>query len=131
MIFQRHAILLFLFLFCCFNSITFVEAINTTSCINKLLFSSKEWVACRTDFNVDILNCRTCFNDITANASNFCQFVLWVDSLSHNNYSYFLARQCRKPGQHYMQKFFKRRKRCIIPLPLTIKPLPQDILLLY
>ena len=74
--------LLFLFL-CSFDAVALVKAIDASCCIDKLLFAGKERVACRADFNVDILHCRTCFDDVTANAGNLRQLVLWMNVFSH------------------------------------------------
>gem|GEM_PF-5339805 len=43
------------FLFCFLNTVTLIEALDTTGCINQLLFARKERVACRTNFNMNIL----------------------------------------------------------------------------
>ena len=40
-------------------------------------------LALRTNFNLDILLCRTSMDNITASASNCCFLILWVNSFSH------------------------------------------------
>lgn len=39
------------------NLKSFIKSLNTTSCINQLLLTSKERVASGTNFNGNILNC--------------------------------------------------------------------------
>ena len=43
-------------LFFCLDAVSLVEAVNSSGSINKLLLSSIEWMAGRTDFNVDVFN---------------------------------------------------------------------------
>ncbi len=49
---------------------TLLEAIYSSACINKLLLTSKEWMALRADFHLNILLCGLCFDHIPAVACN-------------------------------------------------------------
>ena len=79
-------------LFVRFDTEAFVESVDSSCGINELLLTCVEWVASRTDFNMDVRNCRACLDYVAALTSDFCQFVLWVNSLFHKNNSLFLAR---------------------------------------
>ena len=49
-------------------AVSLVEALNTTCGVNKLLCACEEGVACRADFNVQILCSCLCLDDVTAGA---------------------------------------------------------------
>lgn len=68
-----------------FDSIALVEAVDSSRSVHELLFARVERMARRTDFNVDVLYGRASFDDVAANASDFRERVLRMDSLFHNS----------------------------------------------
>lgn len=62
------------------------EFVNTTRCIDQLLFTGEEGMALRTDFNGDITDGRMGLKFIAARAANSAEFILRVNSFFH----YFL-----------------------------------------
>lgn len=70
------------------DTVTFVKAVNTSGCINKFLLASIERMACRTNFNMNIFWCWSCFNYVSTNACNLCKIVIRMDSLFHKNLQY-------------------------------------------
>lgn len=71
-----------LFLFFC--NIKFLsKLLNTTACINKLLFAGKERVAFGANFNADVFFCGTGFNHVAARALNYSLFIIRMNALFH------------------------------------------------
>ena len=67
-----------------FLAVALVEAIDTSCGIDQLLFSGKEWMASRTDFDVQVTFLGgASFEGLAASAGN-CNFdVFWVNSWFH------------------------------------------------
>ena len=65
------------------NIVLLAEAFYTAGCVNELLFAGKEGVAGGTNFNLEIFNGRTCFNDIAAGTGNLAQLVFRMNLLFH------------------------------------------------
>lgn len=63
----------------------FLELLNTTRRIDKLLLTRVEWVARGTQFNVNVIHRRTSLELITTCANNRCVWVVgWVEIGLHN-----------------------------------------------
>lgn len=60
-----------------------IELINTSTRLCSLLLACVEWMAFGTDFNVNILFCRTCHECIATVTCHSCLMVIWMDSFSH------------------------------------------------
>ena len=71
-----------------FDAVLFVEFINTTARIHKLLFPSVEGVALGADFNGDILLGAAGFVNCAACAFNNCGFIVGMDAFLHDVHSY-------------------------------------------
>ena len=75
-----------------FDTIFFVELINTSASLRRLLLACVERMAFGTDFHMDALVGRACNECVPAVASHSCLMVLRMDSfshLSHLAYDYF------------------------------------------
>ena len=67
-----------------FFAVTLVEAIDTSCGIDQLLFSGKEWVTRRTDFDVQVTFLgRASFEALATRAGNRNLNVFWVNSWFH------------------------------------------------
>ena len=70
-------------LFFLFDTIFFVELINTSARLCRFLLSCVERMAFGTDFHMDTLVGRACNECVPAVASHSCLMVLRMDSFSH------------------------------------------------
>lgn len=61
----------------------FLEALNTSACIDELLLAREERMAVRANFNADVFFCRTGHKSIAACACNSRPLILGMDSLFH------------------------------------------------
>lgn len=66
-----------------FHTIFLIELLNTSTSLVSFLLTCVEWMAFRTDLNVDLFLGRTCYESISAVAGNSCLMVFWMDSFSH------------------------------------------------
>ena len=67
-----------------FNTILFVELINTAASLCRFLLACVERMALGADFHVDTLVRRTCYKCVPAVAGHCCLMVLWMDSFAHD-----------------------------------------------
>jgi len=72
-----------LLLFYLFDAVLLVEALDTTCCVYEFLFSSKERMAGRTNFDLDVLYRRTGLDDISAGAGDGGELVLGMNTALH------------------------------------------------
>ena len=66
------------------NAVLLVELIDTSVSSCRFLLSCVERMAFGTNFYVDILFCRTCYECVTAVTCNCCLIIIWMDSFSHD-----------------------------------------------
>ena len=66
------------------HAVFLVELLDTSTCLVSLLLSGVEWMALRTNFNVDFRLGRSCNKCVTTVAGYGCLIVIWMDSFSHN-----------------------------------------------
>ena len=66
------------------HAVFLVELLDTSTCLVSLLLSGVEWMALRTNFNVDFRLGRSCNECVTTVAGYGCLIVIWMDSFSHN-----------------------------------------------
>jgi hypothetical protein len=74
---KEHLLIVF------FNAVLFVEFLNASCRIQKLLLSGKERMASRTNFNFQIAGRAAGFKCIAACAGHRDLFVFWMDSFFH------------------------------------------------
>ena len=66
-----------------FSFKTLFEFIKTSAAVDKFLFAGKERMTLRTNFNLHIAFCGSCFDFFTASASDGYFFVIGMYSLFH------------------------------------------------
>ena len=66
------------------DAVALVEAVDAACGIDELLLTRIKRMACRTDFYADVLSRRSRFDDVSACASDLCQFVFGMNSFFHN-----------------------------------------------
>jgi hypothetical protein len=64
-------------------TVTFFEALNTSSGVDQFLFAGIKRVAGSADLGVDLFFCGTCQECITAQALNGNLGIFWVDAFFH------------------------------------------------
>ena len=67
-----------------------LELVNTSACINKLLFAGEEGVALRADINLEVFLDGLGLIDRAASASDRCVLVIGMDALLHDGFPRFL-----------------------------------------
>ena len=68
----------------CFETVLFVELLDTSASLVSLLLSSIEWMALRANFDVDVLLGRTGSKCVATVTCNGCLIVIRMDSLTHD-----------------------------------------------
>jgi len=63
--------------------VLFPESFDSAGGVYQFLFTGKEGVAGRADFYLDVLGCRTCFDNIPAGAGYLCHFILGMNFFFH------------------------------------------------
>ena len=66
------------------QAVLLVEAVNTSTGINQLLFAGIERVALGADFTFDVFSGGTGLNDLAARASDRSLFVFGMDAFLHS-----------------------------------------------
>jgi hypothetical protein len=67
------------------RAVAFVEALDATCGIDKFLLTSKERVACRADFHVDVAHGGSSLEGVATRTSNLGKFVGRVNVFFHND----------------------------------------------
>ena len=67
-----------------FNTILFVELINTAASLCRFLLACVERMALGADFHVNALVCGTCDKCVSAVAGYSCLMILRMDSFAHD-----------------------------------------------
>ncbi len=65
------------------ESVTLLEAIDTSAGIYQLLLAGKERMALRANFNTKIFLGRACDEGVATNASHSRLLILWMNSFFH------------------------------------------------
>ena len=66
------------------DTVLLVELVDTSPCLCSLLLTGIEGMTLGTDFHVDIILCRTCYERITAVAGNGSLIIIRMYTLSHD-----------------------------------------------